>query len=99
MTKEHLGTKYKEYQDLFKYLGRKCNFHENKKGKTEWTCFGDLRFTEKFCSRHKLNFERVKHILQFFGGHCDCEVLMNVDIEEHDDIWKHRGLMILEQLK
>jgi len=98
MTKEHMGTKYREYQDLFKYLGRKCNFHKEK-GNTTWTCHGDLGFTEAWCKRNKMDFVRVKHILEFFGGHCDCEVLFNVDTEEHDDMWESRGLMIMEQLK
>ena len=93
------GKVYRTYQDLFKYVDRKCNFHEDDKGKTTWTCNGDLRFAEAFCKRHKLDFQRVKHILEFFGGHCDCEILLNVDREEHEDIWKYRGTMILEQLK
>ncbi len=98
MTKEHCGTKYKEYKDLFKYIDRKCNFHEDKKGKTTWTCHGDLRFAEAWCKRNKMDFLRVKHILNFFGGFCDCEILFNVDTERYDNIWKD-NLMILEQLK
>jgi len=102
MTKEHCGTKYKEYQDLFKYIGKKCNFHHTRKNdpsSTTWTCHNDLRFTETWCKRNKMDFLRVKHILEFFGGYCDCEVLFNVDIKEHEQMWKDRGLMIMEQLK
>jgi hypothetical protein len=101
MTKEHLGIKYKEWKDLFRYIDRKCNFHEKKKGDPKsmtWTCFGDLRFAESFCKRHKLDSERVKHILQFFGGFCDCEILFNVNTERYDNIWKD-NLMITEKLK
>lgn len=97
-----MGIKYREYQDLFKYLRRKCNFHYRKKNdpeSTTWTCNGKLGFTETWCNRNKMDFIRVKHILEFFGGFCDCEVLFNVDIEEHDDMWESRGLMILEQYK
>ena len=93
------GKVYRTYKDLFKYVSRKCNFHEDMKGKTTCTCHGDLRFAEAFCKRHKLDFQRVKHLLEFFGGHCDCEILLNVDREEHDDIWKYRGTMILEDLR
>lgn len=97
--KDHEGKVYRTYKDLFNYLDRKCKFHLDKKDKLHWVCHGDLRFTEAFCKRHKLDFERVKHILQFFGGFCDCEVLFNTNSEQFDDIWKHRGAMILEQLK
>jgi len=102
MTKEHMGTKYREYQDLFKYLDKKCNFHEKKKGDPHsltWVCFNDLRFTEQFCKKNKLDFIRVKYILEFFGGFCDCEVLFNVDREEHEKMWEDRGLMILEDMR
>ena len=99
MTKEHCGTKYREYQDLFKYIGKKCNFHEDKKGKTTWACHGDLSFTETWCKRNKMDFQRIKHILEFFGGHCDCEVLFNVDTDANEKMWEIRGLMIMEKLK
>lgn len=99
MTKEHCGTKYKEYQDMFNYISRKCNFHEDDKGKTTWTCNGDLRFAEAWCKYHKMDFQRIKHILEFFGGHCDCEVLFNVDTDTNEKMWEIRGLMIMEKLK
>jgi len=93
------GEVYRTYKDLFKYVERKCNFHYKRKNDPEsltFTCHGDLRFTEAFCKRHKLDFQRVKHILEFFGGFCDCEILLNVDTEEHEDMWKRNGTMILE---
>ena len=101
MTKEHLGTKYKEYDDLFKYLDRKCNFHNTRKNdptSTTWTCHNDLRFTEAWCKRNKIDFTIVKHIMGFFGGFCDCEILFNVAIEEHEKIFQ-RHLMITEDLR
>ena len=61
--------------------------------------FNDLRFTEAWCKRNKIDFTKVKPILEFFGGHCDCEVLFNVDTEENESIWEVRGLMIAEDMR
>lgn len=102
MVKKHMGETHMEYTDLFTYLNKRCNFHYTKKNNPDsltWTCHSDLRFTEEFCKKHNLDFVRVRHILEFFGGFCDCEVLMNVDREENEQMWEDRGTMILEELR
>ena len=63
--------------DLFDYVAKKCNFHEDKKKEMRWTCHKDLRFTRQFCKENKLDFEKVRKLLEHSGGYCDCEVLFN----------------------
>ncbi len=71
-----------KYQKLFDYLEGKCNFKEIKtKSKTKkdytWKCDRKLSFTNQFCKKNKLDFEKVKKRLEDTGGYCDCEVLLN----------------------
>lgn len=52
-----------------------------------WTCFGDHRFSRSILQAMGLDAETIRHTLGYFidhGGHCDCEVLLNVDRHEGD---------------
>ena len=74
------------FEELFKYLQTKCNFHGEKPEDITWTCFGDLRFTRTFCEANVLEFESVKERLNGTGGYCDCEVLFNSTVHLRGEI-------------
>jgi Protein of unknown function (DUF2695) len=63
-----------------------CNFREQTKGKEDyiWTCKGgmDQTFAKNILTKMGLTPDAVDETLQFcteHGGHCDCEILFNVD--------------------
>jgi hypothetical protein len=47
-------------------------------------CDHTLRETTKFLRRRSLEVERVVDWLREHGGHCDCEVIANVEDKFHD---------------
>jgi len=54
-----------------------CDFNSKRKG----VCCGDLVFTKYILRKHfpGLNHEKTIEFFKEHGGHCDCEVLYNVD--------------------
>ena len=48
------------------------------------SCDHTFRFTTAFLERRKLDVQRVIPWLREHGGHCDCEVLANVEDEFGD---------------
>ena len=45
-------------------------------------CSGELKLTRRFLRKAGLKPDEVKEMLylvQYFGGYCDCEVVLNVD--------------------
>lgn len=71
-----------------------CNFHEEDDGKIYWDCDGD-RFPETTHCRSKrilaaMGFgdAAIEKSLAYFranGGHCDCEVVFNLDTRPSDE--------------
>ena len=54
-----------------------CNFRTDR-----WTCFGDMRFTERILREMGLDEPSIDVSTAYFkrhGGYCDCEVIFNVD--------------------
>jgi hypothetical protein len=54
-----------------------CDFHRDR-----WTCFGDLRFTNRILRDMGLDVRAIEISTAYFkdhGGYCDCEVIFNVD--------------------
>lgn len=64
------------FKDLFNFLEKKVNLREEKR-KTTWNCDGKLSFVKEFCKENKLVLEDIEKVLNFTGGFCDCEVLLN----------------------
>jgi hypothetical protein len=60
------------YQDL-----RGLFDHLDREGAPE--CDHTLRDTVEFLQKHGLDVERIVSWLREHGGHCDCEVINNVD--------------------
>ena len=79
MTPEH--PKWDEFCDRLE--GKEgCNFKENKNGKTTWKCKGenDKTFAKKLIKNFKgIDVEGSLRYFDEHGGHCDCEILFNVD--------------------
>jgi hypothetical protein len=53
-----------------------CNFQTDR-----WTCFGDMRFTERILREMGLDEQSISVSTAYFrdhGGYCDCEVIFNV---------------------
>ena len=60
-----------------------CDFWEDEHGKISWTCKGgnDHTFAKKILVAMGEDID-VEESLQYFrdhGGHCDCEILFNVN--------------------
>lgn len=56
-----------------------CNFRELN-GKTVWTCAGNHDLATKILkSMGDINIETTLKYCYEHGGHCDCEILFNVD--------------------
>lgn len=73
-----------QWEDLFMRLEGPdgCNFREGPNGGT-WDCKGgtDLTFTKAFLEEmldDQAERDRVLSVIDVFGGHCDCEVVFNV---------------------
>ena len=49
-------------------------------------CDGSLRLTREFLLRHSLDEDRIVGWLEERGGHCDCEVLNNVECVVADSV-------------
>lgn len=59
-----------------------CNFHKDDDGEIRWTCGGghDQSFARRILEN--ISDINVDLSLKYFtdhGGHCDCEILMNID--------------------
>lgn len=54
-------------------------------------CDHTLRATDAWARRRGVDVERLRHALQRYGGHCDCEVLVNVDADEVLTLPRHPG--------
>jgi len=59
-----------QLKELFDYLDSKL---------TEEGCDDTLYHTEQFALKANVPFESLKTWLETEGGHCDCEVLANVE--------------------
>lgn len=72
-----------QWEDLFVRLEGPdgCNFREGPNGDT-WDCKGgtDLTFTKAILGEmvDEAERDRVLSVIDVFGGHCDCEVVFNV---------------------
>lgn len=66
-------------------LAKAVNFREDEKGSWSWNCDHDLRMSIKILHDMVLAGDDeidVAGTLEYFrenGGHCDCEVLFNVE--------------------
>lgn len=61
-----------------------CNFQGDGGANTSWTCAGgtDKTFATHILTAMGLSADDVAWSLEYFsahGGHCDCEILFNVD--------------------
>jgi hypothetical protein len=65
-----------DFLDLFDTLNEKLG---------DEPCDDTLRFTEQFLNEHQLPLQDVALWLNEHGGHCDCEVLSNVE-EKFEDL-------------
>ena len=79
MTPQH--PKWREFCDRLTSSDG-CNFQEDENGKITWRCRGghDKSFATQILQSYS-NID-IKASLQYFdehGGHCDCEILFNVD--------------------
>jgi hypothetical protein len=45
-------------------------------------CEHTLAATEAWATREDVDMERLRRGLEEYGGFCDCEVVMNVDVDE-----------------
>ncbi|MBN1093298.1 DUF2695 domain-containing protein [Blastococcus sp. TML/M2B] len=45
-------------------------------------CDHGLRATEAWAHAHRIDVERLREGLEEYGGFCDCEVVMNVYVED-----------------
>ena len=80
-----------EHPDWDEFCGRLegpegCNFQEDEAGKITWDCAGgtDQTYAEKILKAMNENGGEidVEGSLAYYrenGGHCDCEILFNVD--------------------
>ncbi len=53
-----------------------CNFRND-----QWTCFGDLRFTQRLLRDMGMDEHSIEvsvAYLEDHGGYCDCEVVFNL---------------------
>lgn len=65
-----------------------CNFHESVPGdvsSVQWTCAGgnDKALATKILKGMNFSARDISASLKFFdehGGHCDCEILFNVNV-------------------
>ncbi len=67
----------KKYKHLFDYLTRRIM--------SGTPCDNTLRLTHAFADKNDLFFGELSQILEEMDGHCDCEVLLNVDGRIPDD--------------
>lgn len=62
-----------------------CNFHKDESGKFKWRCKGghDQTFAKAILMEmDDIDVEASLAYFRFNGGHCDCEILFNVDAKE-----------------
>jgi hypothetical protein len=67
-----------------------CDFQKNDEDEWTWKCKGgtDKTFATEILKEMGLNEEDVQGSLRYFeenGGHCDCEILLNVDTDADPD--------------
>ena len=78
--------KHPLWQEFFgRMLGPEgCNFRKNDAGDTIWDCGGgdDLSRSRAILTDMGLDVEGSLKYLSENGGHCDCEVLFNLDNSE-----------------
>ncbi|MEY2539317.1 MAG: hypothetical protein QOG67_3057 [Verrucomicrobiota bacterium] len=74
MTPDHLG--WPEFCDLLAGPSG-CNFREG----PVWDCHGDHRFSRKLLPTFGVDVEASVEFFVEHGGHCDCEVLFNLNPE------------------
>jgi len=74
-----------QWEEFCKRLGgpEGCNFREDERGKTIWTCNGSTArpFATAILEDMKADIPASLAYFSQWGGHCDCEILFNVDIE------------------
>jgi hypothetical protein len=66
-----------------------CNFRDGKNGLAIWNCGGrrDQSLSRKILGRMGFLDGEIEDTLEYFtehGGHCDCEILFNVDSAEDE---------------
>ena len=80
-----------KFEELLDFLDSEegCNFHERIPGDSKsvtWKCDGTLAMTLIWMETHGITngIEQAINLaeIQRHGGHCDCEVLFNVSVED-----------------
>lgn len=57
-----------------------CNCYFDDGDEFRWTCFNDFRFSRAILSSYDdVNVEETLAFFRQNGGHCDCEILFNVE--------------------
>jgi len=59
-----------------------CDFKKDELGKVSWRCFGryDKRYAKKIMREMKgIDIAKTVEYFNQLGGHCDCEILFNVN--------------------
>ena len=75
-----LHKRWDEFRDLLTGVDG-CDFKKNKKGEHAWMCKHDHSLTCRVLKKHfpKIDIEKTLAIFNRCGGHCDCEILFNVE--------------------
>jgi len=58
-------------------------FQKIKEGESANGCDCTLKIVEQIVAENQLPLEKVVEFCKRHGGYCDCEVLYNMDPEEH----------------
>jgi len=80
MTPEH-----PQWREFCERLGGPdgCNFREDESGETIWNCNNATArpFATAILKDMKADVSASLAYFSQYGGHCDCEILFNVDVE------------------
>lgn len=69
-----------ELTDLFEYLAEALHAHRES-GELVWQCPHTLHHTRAWLKAHQKPLRENLQALEALGAHCDCEVLLNVEVE------------------
>jgi hypothetical protein len=70
------------------FLDRLCGPEGCAFAETRWTCYGDQRFSRRILAAMGLDEREIAISLAYYrdhGGHCDCEVLFNLDRQDEGE--------------
>jgi hypothetical protein len=81
-TKEVMTDKHPRWEEFCNRLAgpEGCNFRKKPDGNTTWTCFGgtDKTFATRILEAMGMDVTASLAYFSEHGGHCDCEILFNV---------------------